>query len=71
MKDSRYKFICIWCGVNSDNEDVFKPCSAPDGDGHLFKRVLISEDFDLSPYCQYCGAMKKSSCNCGEIADND
>jgi hypothetical protein len=26
---------------------------------------------DPSPYCQYCGAMKKSSCTCGPTADND
>jgi hypothetical protein len=26
---------------------------------------------DPSPYCQYCGAMKKETCTCGPIADND
>lgn len=33
----------------------------PDDDG----------DFDPSPYCSHCGAMKKNVCSCGPIPDND
>lgn len=31
----------------------------------------IWDNFDPSPYCQYCGARRKEDCNCGPIADNN
>lgn len=31
------EFVCIWCGCNSDESKMY--CKAPDGGGHLYKRV--------------------------------
>ena len=28
-------------------------------------------NYDGAPYCQYCGALKRSACDCGPIADNN
>lgn len=37
-----YAFVCVWCGAHSDSSTSrFAPCTAPDGDGHLFKRTRI------------------------------
>jgi hypothetical protein len=46
----RYEFICVWCGCNSHSRGYI--CSAPDGDGHLFKRTLVSgsETESMSPH---------------------
>ena len=30
-----------------------------------------TNDFDPTPYCSHCGAIKKIHCNCGPIAEND
>jgi len=27
-------------------------------------------DYDPSPYCQYCGALKRAYCHCGPISAN-
>lgn len=46
MEDTKieyYAFICVWCGVHSDSRPSNHACSAPDGDGHLFKRTKIEE----------------------------
>lgn len=29
------------------------------------------EETDPSPYCQYCGAMRETTCTCGPIVDNN
>ena len=29
------------------------------------------DNYDPSPYCQYCGAMRQQDCNCGPIAANN
>lgn len=28
-------------------------------------------DFDPTPYCAYCRAMKEDACKCGPLADNE
>ena len=38
------RFVCVWCGVDSNSKERFNPCCAPDGDGHLFERKVISEN---------------------------
>lgn len=32
-------FKCVWCGHVNGNG--FPVCNAPDGDGHLFKRIEV------------------------------
>jgi hypothetical protein len=29
------------------------------------------QDVDPTPYCNACGAKRKSQCNCGPVADNE
>jgi hypothetical protein len=29
------------------------------------------EDYDPTPWCSHCGAMKRSQCDCGPIPEND
>lgn len=31
----------------------------------------LYDNYDPSPYCSQCGAMKQISCKCGPIADNE
>ncbi len=30
-----------------------------------------ADNYDPSPYCQYCGARQAKECDCGPIADNN
>ena len=44
-----YAFVCVWCGAHSDSSTSrFAPCTAPDGDGHLFKRTKLKNS-DSTP----------------------
>jgi hypothetical protein len=31
----------------------------------------LDQEYDPSPYCQYCGSMTKAGCHCGPIAENN
>lgn len=47
MAIKHYAYMCVWCGAHSDSTlDRFKPCCAPDGDGHLFKITEIKNIYD-------------------------
>lgn len=35
-------FVCIWCGTSANQRRLPVACSAPDGDGHLFKVANIN-----------------------------
>jgi hypothetical protein len=32
---------------------------------------FIADNYDPTPWCSSCGAMRKANCDCGPIADND
>ncbi len=32
---------------------------------------LYDEDYDPTPYCAHCGAMKSANCHCGPISPDD
>lgn len=32
---------------------------------------ILQEEYDPTPYCSGCGAMRKRQCDCGPIADNE
>lgn len=32
---------------------------------------IEDEDYDPTPWCNGCGAMRKADCHCGPIADNE
>jgi hypothetical protein len=34
-------------------------------------RQQADEDYDPTPWCSGCGAMKRAQCDCGPIAEND
>ena len=65
-----YKEDCECCagtGVCTDIRGDEGACMTCNGSGHH----KWDDDYDPSPYCQYCGAMRKASCTCGPIAEND
>lgn len=33
--------------------------------------TIDDDDYDPTPYCSHCGAMRRSNCDCGPIPDND
>ncbi len=33
--------------------------------------VELASDYDPTPWCDGCGAMKPENCHCGPIAEND
>jgi len=35
-------FVCVWCGTGANQKRLPVACSAPDGDGHLFKVANIN-----------------------------
>lgn len=32
---------------------------------------LVDGDYDPTPWCNACGAMRQQDCDCGPIADNE
>lgn len=34
-------------------------------------RATGDPNYDPTPYCSGCGAMRKSDCNCGPLAENE
>lgn len=53
----------VWHSEDSDVQEMFDEYQAaiPERD----------PDYDPTPYCTGCGAMKASHCACGPIAEND
>jgi len=50
------------------------PKFGPDGyceDCGEFDEGHVDPNYDPTPWCAGCGAMKKSDCHCGPLADND
>jgi hypothetical protein len=45
-------------------------CGAPVGDAHA-SSCRQSPDYDPTPWCNGCGARRKSYCPCGPLADNE
>jgi hypothetical protein len=38
-------FKCAWCGKTAEQLNKNNtPCSAPDGDGHIFDRIEVKKD---------------------------
>ena len=46
--------ICVWCGISAEEAHSIsnhKVCSAPDGDGHLFRSLReLERDSDTPAY---------------------
>jgi hypothetical protein len=59
---SESNFLCTHCGC------YVCRCPNPDEDD---SDKGIDPDYDPTPWCSGCGAMKPSQCDCGPIADNN
>jgi len=68
MKHTEDCECCNGTGLCTDIEGTESACMNCNGSG---KHKWDDEDYDSSPYCQYCGAMIKAACSCGPIPEND
>ncbi len=50
---------------------VCKNCGLVKGSGFAKCELAKPDDYDPTPWCSGCGAMKASQCNCGPLAEND
>jgi hypothetical protein len=59
--------VCDECGG-----DMAK-CKAENPDCYIAeaRRLLPTPDYDPTPWCSGCGAMRKTDCHCGPIAENE
>lgn len=57
----------LWIAVNDELavSDVISKAQLK-----AYLSLNLTADYDPSPWCQYCGAMKRADCHCGPIADN-
>jgi len=65
MKQREDCSICNATGLCDELGGEESACMICNGKGY------IEWDYDPSPYCSCCGAMKKANCHCGPIPDND
>lgn len=62
------RYECVGCGTRiplcrvKKQDSLCHDCHSDAG--------AIDDDYDPSPWCQYCGAMEQEHCKCGPIAAN-
>ena len=71
---------CTGCRVDADDKIVLMcdPCQAQWEIYHTAAKrgkdldsAVVPSDYDPTPWCSGCGAMRKVDCHCGPIAENE